>query len=83
VKAASDGWTAERAYDAVRAVAGEALADGGRFPEPPSVSDGRLRSALAPDDRPRLTESWFCCAEPTDAQFRALDVDMASPAGGS
>jgi hypothetical protein len=23
-------------------------------------------------DRPRLTESWFCCAEPTDAQLRAV-----------
>jgi hypothetical protein len=22
--------------------------------------------------RPRLTESWFCCAEPTDAQLRAV-----------
>jgi hypothetical protein len=21
---------------------------------------------------PRLTESWFCCAEPTDAQLRAV-----------
>ncbi len=23
-------------------------------------------------DRPRLTESWFCCAEPTDNQLRAV-----------
>ena len=23
-------------------------------------------------DRPRLTESWFCCAEPTDTQLRAV-----------
>jgi radical SAM superfamily enzyme YgiQ (UPF0313 family) len=25
-------------------------------------------------DRPRLTESWFCCAEPTDAQLRVVDA---------
>jgi hypothetical protein len=23
-------------------------------------------------DRPRLTESWFCCAEPTDSQLKAV-----------
>ena len=23
-------------------------------------------------DRPRLTESWFCCAEPTDTQLKAV-----------
>jgi hypothetical protein len=23
-------------------------------------------------DRPRLTESWFCCAEPTEAQVVRL-----------
>jgi hypothetical protein len=58
-------------------------ADGDRTAGPSPVTDSRLRSALAPDDRPRLTEAWFCCAEPTDAQFRALHVDTASPAGGS
>jgi hypothetical protein len=25
-------------------------------------------------DRPRLTESWFCCAEPTDTQLRAVST---------
>ena len=45
--------------------------------------DTRLTSAFAPDDRPRLTEAWFCCAEPTDAQFRALHVETTAPAGGS
>jgi len=24
--------------------------------------------------RPRLTESWFCCAEPTDVQLRAVEL---------
>ena len=23
-------------------------------------------------DRPHLTESWFCCAEPTDTQLKAV-----------
>lgn len=84
VQAAADEWSAGRAYDAIRTVADNALSDGGnRYPPRPTVSDGRLRSALAPDDRPRLTEAWFCCAEPTDAQFRALTVETTAPAGGS
>jgi radical SAM superfamily enzyme YgiQ (UPF0313 family) len=29
---------------------------------------------LSPPRRPRLTESWFCCAEPTGAQLRRLGV---------
>jgi radical SAM superfamily enzyme YgiQ (UPF0313 family) len=43
-------------YRLVRAAAGA----------PPVDLTGRVT------DRPRLTESWFCCAEPTDAQVRAL-----------
>src|SRR5581483_8569266 len=27
------------------------------------------------DDRPRLTEPWFCCAEPTEGQFTGLAGD--------
>ncbi|HXQ75125.1 MAG TPA: CUAEP/CCAEP-tail radical SAM protein [Acidimicrobiales bacterium] len=84
VRAAADEWPGGRAYGAVRAAVDAGLAgDIGHLDAPPPVSDGRLRSALAPDDRPRLTEAWFCCAEPTDAQFRALHVETTSPAGGS
>ena len=84
VEAAADGWPAQRAYEAVRAAVDATWAgDGHRATGAPMVTDGRLRSALAPDDRPRLTEAWFCCAEPTAAQFRALHADTASPAGGS
>jgi radical SAM superfamily enzyme YgiQ (UPF0313 family) len=84
VQAAGEQWPAVRAYDAVRAAVdagleGEAMGWG----PPPAVVDGRLRSAMAPDDRPRLTEAWFCCAEPTDAQFRAVHADTAAAAGGS
>jgi radical SAM superfamily enzyme YgiQ (UPF0313 family) len=84
VTADSDEWPAGRAYEAVRASAHSVLTEvaTGRA-APPPIADERLRSALAPDDRPRLTEAWFCCAEPTDAQFRALHVDTALPAGGS
>jgi len=83
VQAAADEWSAARAYDVVRAAADAELSgEGGRFGAPPPVSDGRLRSSMAPDDRPRLTEAWFCCAEPTDAQFRALRVATAAPARG-
>ncbi len=84
VRAAADEWPAGRAYGAVRAAVDSAFrGDGRHLGAPPPVGDARLRSALAPDDRPRLTEAWFCCAEPTDAQFRALHVETTSPAGGS
>jgi len=83
VRAASDGWSALRAYDAGRAAADAALSEPPGHDRPSPVTDPRLRSPLAPDDRPRLTEAWFCCAEPTDAQFRALHAETASPAGGS
>jgi radical SAM superfamily enzyme YgiQ (UPF0313 family) len=84
VRAAADEWPAVQAYDSVRAAVADALiGDGGPFPAPPPVTDARLLSALAPDDRPRLTEAWFCCAEPTDAQFQALHVATTPPARGS
>jgi hypothetical protein len=34
----------------------------------------RVPPWLAPAERPRLSESWFCCAEPTGAQLRRLAV---------
>jgi hypothetical protein len=48
--------------------------------DPPGAVFNRLRALVdlpAVDvdgvtEAPRLTESWFCCAEPTDAQLRAL-----------
>jgi hypothetical protein len=38
-------------------------------PPQPSVA-----AWLPPAQRPRLSESWFCCAEPTGAQLRRLGV---------
>jgi hypothetical protein len=46
-----------------------------------STTYARVRDAIgvapvdvssAPTDRPHLTESWFCCAEPTDVQMKAV-----------
>jgi len=72
-RAGSGEWRAEESYDAVRAAAVVALggqADRRRAPEP----DPRLRSPIPADERPRLTEAWFCCAEPSGAQMAAMAV---------
>ncbi len=82
-RAAAEGWPAVAAYQAVRDVTMTALyGDDPAAGHAPPTTDRRLGSTVAPDDRPRLTESWFCCAEPTEAQFRALHVETAAPAGG-
>lgn len=67
-EAACQGWPLAEAHRAVRSAVADAL---GR-PElrrAPTV-DPAMRSNLAVDDRPRTTEPWFCCAEPTAAQRR-------------
>jgi hypothetical protein len=53
-------------FDRIRAIADEVA---GR------QSNSSVRTRVSRPDRPkppRLTESWFCCAEPTTQQFRAL-----------
>jgi radical SAM superfamily enzyme YgiQ (UPF0313 family) len=37
-----------------------------------AAGDAREVPHVAIDAKPRLTEPWFCCAEPTDAQFDAV-----------
>jgi len=37
-----------------------------------------LQSSIAAEDRPRLTESWFCCAEPMQNQLDALHMNRAA-----
>jgi len=54
-----------RIWDLVRS-AGAPLAE-----SPPAST---VASWLPAAERPRLTESWFCCAEPTGAQLRRLRV---------
>ena len=48
-------------------------------------ADMQLRSPIPLDQRPRLTEAWFCCAEPNGAQMAtagALDGPAAPAAVG-
>ncbi|MGA2209057.1 MAG: radical SAM protein [Acidimicrobiales bacterium] len=43
-------------------------------PLPPTPPPPSVRPWLPGPERPRLTESWFCCAEPTGAQLQRLRV---------
>jgi hypothetical protein len=49
----------------IRAAVREATGEPG-VPEPEAIPIG------SSGERPRLTEPWFCCAEPTDGQFDPL-----------
>jgi len=73
-RAGTEAWPAAQSYAAVREATYRVLEIGapGRAPDP----EPGLRSALAPDDRPRLSEAWFCCAEPTGAQFGAVRAEL-------
>ena len=66
------------AYDALRAVAHErlGLADQGA-PRP------RASGAPPGPERPRLSEAWFCCAEPTRAQLAGVGRGRGCEAGGA
>ncbi|MDA8295772.1 MAG: radical SAM protein [Actinomycetota bacterium] len=68
------GAGAREGYEAIRA----AYFAGLRRPASPAPAPRSV--ATAP--RPRLTESWFCCAEPTTAQLSALGAGSAADAGG-
>lgn len=65
-RAATDGWTPTEAFDAVWRSASDTL--GIAVDEAPPMADPTLRSPWPVDQRPRTTEAWFCCAEPTAAQ---------------
>jgi len=73
-RCAAEEWSASQSYDAVRstavAVLGEGAARRATAPEPAPA----LRSSIPADERPRLTEAWFCCAEPSGAQMAAVGV---------
>jgi radical SAM superfamily enzyme YgiQ (UPF0313 family) len=81
-RAASGDWPAQEAHDAVYAAA---LARLGANPARRSGAAQAYRdiaSPIAADERPRLTEGWFCCAEPSGAQMAAIGVPewAAAPA---
>jgi hypothetical protein len=56
------------------------VARGAGVPLPPEPPAPLVRAAQPGAGRPRLSEAWFCCAEPTGAQVRAIG---GIPAGGS
>jgi radical SAM superfamily enzyme YgiQ (UPF0313 family) len=80
LQAAGEEWSARASYDAVRAAAvavlGKGVARSADAPEP----DPHLRSPLPADERPRLTEAWFCCAEPSGAQMATAGIQDWGPA---
>lgn len=73
-RAAGCGEPAAATYSAVRALVFSAL--GTPDPGPPP-----LRAPALPGVRPRLSEAWFCCAEPTSLQLGAVGSGVgAGPA---
>lgn len=74
-QAACQGWPLAEAHGAVRRVVADALGRPELRRAP--AADPALRSALAGDARPRTTEPWFCCAEPTADQRRVAGAAVA------
>lgn len=75
-QAAAESWDAPRAYRHLRRTAADALDRSDWYPAP--SADPALVSPLGTDQRPRLTESWFCCAEPTASQLAAVACGAGS-----
>lgn len=76
ITAAAEQWSADEIYGAVRDGALAVLDPGRHRPRRAPAPLPGLRSGIHPDDRPRLTESWFCCAEPTPLQLAASLVTV-------
>jgi hypothetical protein len=77
-RAGDEGWAPERAHEALRDCVGDHLGAG--VLRSRRQADPGLRSALPPSARPRLTEAWFCCAEPTAEQRRGALAATGAPA---
>jgi hypothetical protein len=60
------GQSPERTFDEVDALVRAAAGTTSSRPAPGAVSVG------PPGERPRLTEPWFCCSEPTEAQLAPI-----------
>ncbi|MHB8440039.1 MAG: CUAEP/CCAEP-tail radical SAM (seleno)protein [Acidimicrobiales bacterium] len=70
-------WNPVDAYRQVRERAQGLLAPmsgSGTAPDP----DPMLRSRYGVEERPRLSEAWFCCAEPTGGQTRLAGRPLAT-----
>jgi radical SAM superfamily enzyme YgiQ (UPF0313 family) len=76
-QAAATGEAAGATYLRMRQATAEAMGDG-RFD---AGDAGMAVGAASGAGRPRLTEPWFCCAEPTAGQFGSLGT--AGPEGRS
>jgi len=63
---ASLGEPAEDTFDRIYSIVRAAHGSGGQRPQPGSVSRGPA------GERPRLSETWFCCSEPTQSQLAAV-----------
>jgi radical SAM superfamily enzyme YgiQ (UPF0313 family) len=72
--AASAGEPVEHAYRAVRAAVYEAAGRRDDAPPPVRTTPGEVH--------PRLTESWYCCAEPTTRQLDAVGTSRAEAGNG-
>jgi radical SAM superfamily enzyme YgiQ (UPF0313 family) len=72
-QAAADDEAAGTTYLRIRRAVAEAM-NGGRHDESTDETDDEdaLVGARSGAERPRLTEPWFCCAEPTAGQFGSL-----------
>jgi len=68
-RAAAEQWPPRDSYDAVRAAAVAVLGGSATQTAQAPPADVQLRSPIPLDQRPRLTEAWFCCAEPNSAQM--------------
>ncbi len=71
-RAATEQWPAQECYDAVRDAAVAVLGLGAAHTRRAPRARRQLRGSIPADERPRLTESWFCCAEPSGAQMGAV-----------
>jgi hypothetical protein len=73
-RAATAVWPAQEAYDAVYSAARATLGGDAAHRSSACQPERTLRSPIPADERPRLTEGWFCCAEPSGAQMAAVEV---------
>ena len=69
-QAAGGGWSAVESQHRLRTAVAAALGRPQWAQPPPPIAS--LASPTHPDLRPRLTEAWFCCAEPTAEQIRGV-----------
>ncbi|MDA8281122.1 MAG: radical SAM protein [Actinomycetota bacterium] len=68
-EAESAAWPAATAHLAARRLVADRLRLPSSLATP--AADPAVASRLAPEARPRLSEAWFCCAEPTGRQWAA------------